>query len=272
VGVNHRGFYIFVTEEFLNGADIVSILQQMGGEGVTECMWGHMLIDLCTAGGFTDGFLHYRFMNMMAACNASALIFGKVGCGKDILPDPFPVCIQVLVLERIRKVDCSKAIEQILLMDDLYMFKVNPQVLDDRVRQYGETVVLSFSIADDDLMVVEVYIFYPQAHGLHHPQPSSIHNLGYELGCASEIGEQPSDFALREYGGNGAETLWAEMRENSFIQLDVERVTIEEQDSAQSLVSLAPTARTVWVDAATVRSEARWARKARISVAPISAG
>jgi hypothetical protein len=33
VGVDHGGFYVFVSEEFLNGADVVAILKEMGGEG-----------------------------------------------------------------------------------------------------------------------------------------------------------------------------------------------------------------------------------------------
>ncbi len=34
MGVDHRGLDVFVTKQFLNGANIVTILQQMGGERV----------------------------------------------------------------------------------------------------------------------------------------------------------------------------------------------------------------------------------------------
>ena len=36
MGVDHRGFDIFVAEEFLDGADVVAALQEVGGEGVAE--------------------------------------------------------------------------------------------------------------------------------------------------------------------------------------------------------------------------------------------
>ncbi len=38
VGVNHGGFDIFIAEEFLDGANVVAILKQVGGEAVTKCM------------------------------------------------------------------------------------------------------------------------------------------------------------------------------------------------------------------------------------------
>jgi hypothetical protein len=34
VGINHCRFHLFVAEEFLEGADVVAILQEVGGEGV----------------------------------------------------------------------------------------------------------------------------------------------------------------------------------------------------------------------------------------------
>ena len=36
MGGDHCGFDIFVSEEFLDGADVVAALQEVGGEGVAE--------------------------------------------------------------------------------------------------------------------------------------------------------------------------------------------------------------------------------------------
>ena len=36
VGVDHGGFYILVSEQFLYGADVVSVLEEVGGEGVPK--------------------------------------------------------------------------------------------------------------------------------------------------------------------------------------------------------------------------------------------
>ena len=67
----------------------------------------------------------------MTAGNACAFVLGAIACGKDVLPEPFPVRIRVLVLESGWKVDCPKAIQQVFLVDDLYMFEVKAQGLDE---------------------------------------------------------------------------------------------------------------------------------------------
>jgi hypothetical protein len=36
MGINHRGFDIFVAEEFLDGADVVAVLQEVSGKGVPK--------------------------------------------------------------------------------------------------------------------------------------------------------------------------------------------------------------------------------------------
>ena len=36
MGVDHGGFDIFMSKEFLNGADVVVVLEEVGGEGVPK--------------------------------------------------------------------------------------------------------------------------------------------------------------------------------------------------------------------------------------------
>ena len=44
VGVDHSGFDIFVSEEFLHGADVVPCFEKMGCEGVAEGVGGDALL------------------------------------------------------------------------------------------------------------------------------------------------------------------------------------------------------------------------------------
>ena len=236
MGIDHGGFDVLVPEQLLDCSNIIAGLEEMCGEGVTQGMGCDMLVDLCPASGFTDGFLDHRFMNMMAACDACAFVSGQTACGKDVLPEPFPVRIWVFVLESQGKINCPKAIQQVFLVDDLYIFQVNTQGLNERVRQDGEAVVLPFPISDDDLMVVKVYILDPQAQGFHDAQPASIHNLGNEPVGTGELGEQSFDFVLREDGGDCAGTLRSKPCKRGFIQLDVEGMPIEEEDGAECLI------------------------------------
>ncbi len=43
MGVDHGGFHVFVTEQFLNGSDIIGILKHRCGERVTEGVTGRVL-------------------------------------------------------------------------------------------------------------------------------------------------------------------------------------------------------------------------------------
>ena len=36
MGVDHGGFDVFMTEEFLDGADVVAVLEKVGCEGMAE--------------------------------------------------------------------------------------------------------------------------------------------------------------------------------------------------------------------------------------------
>jgi hypothetical protein len=53
--VAHRGLDVFVTEQLLNGPDIISVLQQVRGEGMAEGVAGRMLGEPHRGGCRFDG-------------------------------------------------------------------------------------------------------------------------------------------------------------------------------------------------------------------------
>jgi len=103
MGVNHGGADVGVTEEFLNGADIVAGLQEMGCEAVPQRMTTGSFGE---AGGFDcflDGLLDAGFMDVMAPklavlgsrwqgnvggfqCFARAGIDAERLCWEEVLP------------------------------------------------------------------------------------------------------------------------------------------------------------------------------------------
>ena len=118
VGVDHGGFYILVSKQFLNGSYIVSVLEKMSGEGMSEGVRGNMLVDLRKAGGFFDGFLYGGFVEVVTVetpsptfplfkatpipafplfkCgnggrgfSSGVRVFGEFGGREEVLPDPF---------------------------------------------------------------------------------------------------------------------------------------------------------------------------------------
>ena len=92
-------------------------------------------------------------------------------------------------------------------------------------------------------MVVKINVFDSQTHGLHDAQPTAIHHLGDQFVRAGQAGEQAFDFFPREDGRDSFRTLRAKFGQGEFIEFDVQDVTIEKQDGAEGLVSLAPPAR-----------------------------
>jgi hypothetical protein len=72
VGVDHGGFDIFVAEEFLDGADVVAVLEQVGGKGVAESVATDALLDTCGTDSLFESFLQAAFVKVVAAAVTSS--------------------------------------------------------------------------------------------------------------------------------------------------------------------------------------------------------
>ena len=77
MGINHRGTYILVTKQFLDGADIISIFEQMRRKTVSEGMTIHRFVDSCQSGSFFHRFLQATLMEVMATYFTASGVFGK---------------------------------------------------------------------------------------------------------------------------------------------------------------------------------------------------
>lgn len=73
VGVDHGRRHVAVAEELLDGADVVTALQQVGGEGVAKGMATGTLVDASRADGAGHGSLHVRLMGVMPALGSLTL-------------------------------------------------------------------------------------------------------------------------------------------------------------------------------------------------------
>ena len=100
----------------------------------------------------------------------------------------------------------------------------------------GEAIIFPFSIADNDLAVVEVDIFDTEAHGFHDAESAAVHDLGNEFGCAGEAGYKAFDFIFGEDGGDGLCALGSICGKGCFVERDVEEVAVEEEDGTKGLI------------------------------------
>ena len=99
MGVNHRRGDVFVSEQFLHRADVVSALQQMGGKTVPEGVAAGGLGDAGVADGVFHGVLQVFFRYMVPALFAATRIDRKLISRKSILPDPFARGIWILAVK-----------------------------------------------------------------------------------------------------------------------------------------------------------------------------
>ena len=66
VSVDHGGFDIFVSEQFLYGPYVVSSLKKMGGEGVSEGVRGDAFLQFDGARSFANASLKGGFVDVVA--------------------------------------------------------------------------------------------------------------------------------------------------------------------------------------------------------------
>ena len=75
VGVDHGGLYIFMTEQFLNGADVVVVLEEMGSEGVPKRVGSNAFVYFGKTSRLFDRLLNSGFVQVMPPGDVGARFF-----------------------------------------------------------------------------------------------------------------------------------------------------------------------------------------------------
>ncbi len=174
VSVDHRGADVVVAKQLLDGADVVAVFQEVGGEGVAEGVAGGPLGDTGFLDGVADGALHDRFVMMVAA--ALAGIERHVGPGgrEDPLPGPFAAGVGVFAAEGVGEFDPAAAARQVVFVLAVDAFEVASQGILHGGGQHGDAVLLPFAVPDEQLVGAEVDVFGPQAQGFEQAQAGAV--------------------------------------------------------------------------------------------------
>jgi len=98
-----------------------------------------------------------------------------------------------------------------------------------------EAFVVAFWFADEDLAVVEVQIFDPQAEAFHEAQAAAVEELGHELVFAGEVAEDQAGFVAPEDGGDAACGASAGGADRS-LEGQAEDGAVQEEDGAEGLI------------------------------------
>jgi hypothetical protein len=91
VGVDQGCFDIFMAEEFLDGANIVAIFEQVGSEAMPKGVAAYFFRDFGLTGCELDCTLKHAWIKMMAFNLTISGIDCAFFSGKDKLPNPFMV-------------------------------------------------------------------------------------------------------------------------------------------------------------------------------------
>jgi hypothetical protein len=75
VGVDHGSFDVFVAEKFLYRANVVPVLEEVSGEGMTEDMRGDRFFDFRSAGGSFNRSLKVRFVQMVTLSDPAHRVY-----------------------------------------------------------------------------------------------------------------------------------------------------------------------------------------------------
>lgn len=139
----------------------------MRGKGMTQRMAIACFGDIRITDGFFNGFLHNRFMHMMASFDLASRINGSPCRRKDILPCPGPVCMLILSLKGIGQIYTAETCFQIHIVDFFDLFKVTFEQVNNNIREHGNTVLTPLTVPHQDLFVIKINVFDPKAQTFH---------------------------------------------------------------------------------------------------------
>lgn len=94
--VDHGRLHALMSEELLNGSNVVPIFQQVCRERMTKRVRGHPFREPDPKCGLANGLLHYRLVEVVSVPNAGLRV-GVVGSGRKY-PLPRPIAIGQRVL------------------------------------------------------------------------------------------------------------------------------------------------------------------------------
>src|SRR5688572_24827836 len=196
MSVDHGCSDVFMSEQFLNRANVVAVLEEMSGERMPEGVAAHTFVKAGFLGGLFHCALEGGFIEVVTALNATARVKRTPGGGKNVLPEEITGSVWVFSLECVREVDFTIALSQVLFMPDAGAFHLTFEVGSDGIGQRGNPVFFPLAIADRDGLVFEVNILDAQAYALHQTQAGTVEQLSHELMCAAQVVDDMKNFLM----------------------------------------------------------------------------
>ena len=186
-------------EQLLHGANIPHPLQPVSGKGVPKRVTGSRLADSRIPQALFDGALQYILTQKVSSgFSTSRITRGLVG-RKQIVPTEGPGGVGILSFQGEGKVDCSKAIGKVLLMDDAHPFNLAPQRPHHWIRHYRHPVLAPLAAAHHDLPPLELDIVHSQTKAFAQPEPRSIKQTRHQPFSPGKSSQQEIHLGRRKH-------------------------------------------------------------------------
>jgi hypothetical protein len=235
VGIGHRSTDIAMAQQFLDGADIVSLFEEVSGEGVSERVAACVLVAAGAVDGDFDCALKNRRVDVVSEDFAGVDVDAVSGCGEDELPAPFRRGIRVLGGECKGEGDAGISLEHIAFIELVDSFEVEFEGGNEGSGEHSDAILVSFAGLDGDSMEVEVDVFDTEVYAFVEAEASAVEEVGHEEVIAGEVGEDFLDFRAGEDDGEFTGAVCpGELSKRA--DIFVEDFFIEEDDSIEGLV------------------------------------
>ena len=137
--VDHCRAHVFVAQEFLNCANVVTIFKQVSRERMTKRVRPGWLGDADFESRIFDRFLEDGFVEVMAASFPCRPVGVMAGGGKDPLPRSLCSRVWVFAIQSVGQHDSTEAILDSNLLLSFAVFQIFDERLFDRPREFSNS-------------------------------------------------------------------------------------------------------------------------------------
>jgi hypothetical protein len=190
-----------MSEQLLDGADIVAIFEQVGGETVAEGVAGDGFVESGGFSGLFDGALQGAGVDVVAAQVTGLGIFRDARSGKGVLPGPGFGGVRVFDSQCEGKVDLTEPVVEIHAEGVLDAGEVGDQWGGQGCGEDGIAVFGALAVAHEDLVLFKIDIFHAQVHAFHETKSTAVEQLSHELVDSFKTFEHGARFGFGQYGG-----------------------------------------------------------------------
>lgn len=252
VGVDHGGGDVGVAEQFLDGAEILTGFEEVGGEAMSEGMAGNFFGDLGFLDSGGDGGLDGRFVGMVSAELAAVVVgdelfwgffferFAGVGIegesvgGEEVLPGERLADLGPFAGEGVGEPDPAGAGGQVVFVEFADGLDLLAQVGFEGAGEWDAAVFVTFGLSDGDLASFEVDIFDAESADFHDTESGAVHEGDHGVtGSGGDFAEDTAYFVGGQDDGEPGGRFGSDGVE---LEFGFEDFGIEKQECSEGLV------------------------------------